>query len=197
MEAFGAIKCDSVEFWSRICEDRGDLLADYPALFMFVQNWSEKTPFSFRSKTTYQIQLSVLGKLKQEKGFCGQCDNLTPNSLTTLSKILLKYVLSYIGGAVYATVTRLDGKVGTGLYNLKNLQALKDANLITSFSQSFAWYTSLPIEVTGEDIIFKTGETYGTSVTISLSFSECDPINPTLMLPSIQECAVVEDECCA
>lgn len=197
MEAFGATTCNSVEFWSRICEDRGELLADYPALFMFVQDWSETKPFQLRSKTTYRIQLSVLGKLRQEKGMCGECDNLTPNSLTSLSKTLLKYVLSYIGGAVYATVTRLDGKVGMGLYNLKNLQALKDANLITSFNQSFAWYTSLPIEVSGEDIIFKTGETYGASVTISLSFAECDPISPTLMLPSIQECAVVEPECCA
>lgn len=196
MEAFGATKCDSVEFWSRLCEDKKQLLADFPALFMFVQDWSEKTPFGQRSKTTYRIQLSVLGKLMQEKKMCGECNNLTPNSLTSLSKTLLKYVLSYIGGAVYATVTRLDGKIGQGLYNLKNLQALKDANLITDFNLIFAWYSSLPIEVTGEDIIFKTGETYGTSVTISLSFTECDPEQPTLILPSIKECEVVETECC-
>lgn len=196
MEAFGATSCDSVEFWSRICEEKGELLADFPALFMFVQDWSEKNPFQVRTKTTYRIQLSVLGKLVQDKKMCGECNNLTPNSLTSLSKTLLKYVLSYIGGAVYASVTRLDGKVGQGLYNLKNLQALKDANLITDFNVIFAWYSSLPIEVTGEDIIFKTGETYGTSVTISLSFTECDPEQPTLMLPLIKECEAVETECC-
>jgi hypothetical protein len=196
MEAFGATSCDSVEFWSRICEEKGELLADFPALFMFVQDWSEKNPFQVRTKTTYRIQLSVLGKLVQDKKMCGECNNLTPNSLTSLSKTLLKYVLSYIGGAVYASVTRLDGKVGQGLYNLKNLQALKDANLITDFNVIFAWYSSLPIEVTGEDIIFKTGETYGTSATISLSFTECDPEQPTLMLPLIKECEAVETECC-
>ncbi len=195
MESFGSTKCDSVEFWSRLCETRGELLADYPALFMFVGGSVETKPFQLRSKTTYRIQLSVLGKLKSEKQMCGQCNNLTPNSLTSLSKSLLKYVLSYIGGAVYASVTTHTG-TGQGLYNLANLQALKDNSLISDFEQIFSWFTSLPIEVTGEDIIFKTGETYGTSVTISLSFAECDPINPTLMLPSISECAVVETECC-
>ena len=197
MEAFGATKCDSVEFWSRICEEHGELLADYPALFMFVQDWGEKNPFQARSKTTYRIQLSVLGKLRQEKGFCGECDNLTPNSLTALSKKQLKYVLSYIGKAVYTTVTRSDGQTGQGLYNLDNLKALKENGLIDTYDENyFAWYSSLPIEVTGEDIIFKTGETYGTSVTISLSFSECNPETPTLMLPSINECEVVKTDCC-
>lgn len=196
MDAFGATTCNGVEFWSRACEDRNELRGGFPALFMFVIDYSTHNAFRFRSVDKYRIQLSVLGQLTETKGACGDCDNLTPNSLTARMKSVLRYVLAYIGEAVYTTITLPDGKTGTGLYNLPNLELLKAGGIITDYSSPVFWNSTLPIDIQGEDIVFATEKMYGTHVTITLQFVDCDPNLPTLMLPDISFCPVVETDCC-
>lgn len=196
MEAFGATTCNSVEFWSRSCDDQGEPAAAWPALFMFVLDRSIHNPFRHNSISRYRVQISVLGKLILEKGRCGDCDNLTANSLTVLTERLLNYVLSYIGGAGYATIETFDGKTGSGLYNLASLARLKSEGMLTCIEDEKHWHTSLPTDIQGEDIIFKTGETYGTSVTFTLQFSECAPGKPTLMLPLMKTCPDGAADCC-
>ena len=199
---FGATVCDKERpyYWSRLWAESGydetQIQAEFPVLAAFERTGVRTNAFNPRNSTLSEIEIAVLDRYDTEgcdSGNCKGCAGRTRMEIFRDTRYLLSYVLSYIGGSIYADI---DG-IGKGIFHQATLEQLALTNQIPPFSQISdfgAMMAGANLETRLYNVEFSAARYWGTGVIINTKTLDCQPLAPIAMLPDTS--GIVSKSCC-
>ena len=199
---FGATVCDRERpyYWSRSWAasgyDESQIQAEFPVLAAFERTAVRKNAFNPQNSTLSEIEIAVIDRYDTEGcegGNCKGCAGRTRMEIFRDTRILLSYVLQYIGGSVLADI---DG-IGRGLFHAQTLENLALTNQITAYapvSDFGAMMAGANLETRMFNVEFTAAKLWGTGAVVSTKTLDCIPLLPVAMLPDTS--GIMSKSCC-
>jgi len=178
-ENFGATVCDKDKpfFWSRAWHNnkyKGAPTWEFPALVVIERSYTVDRPFAAMNTRKFEFNISVLDKFSvgTDKTVCTGCAGRTINEIYEDTEALLFQALSLIGKT---RLYEINGEIS--LYTPEMVQAMQDAGMIRSITESQGW-GSLQAQGVKEQGGYKAAipqeNLYGNSINLVVDMKYCD-----------------------